>query len=255
MNREKAINQMLVVYAFLVVMLVSALVLAPRAYALDPTELEPAEGLEPGTIEIEQEVQYQETDDYQAESETSIEYELTEHSALKLTIPVEKEEGEDTEVEAGLRYKYVFNPNAERAPIVAASVEALVPIEGDGDCVDGEAGLYVSKALGGDDSKHQLHLNLLGHYENDAEAGERDMRYKAIAGYGYQATPKTSLVADVVREQLEDSGENANIVEFGVKHEFNDTFAASLGVGAGIGEESPDFTARAGFSLKFGSKR
>jgi hypothetical protein len=206
-------------------------------------------------VEVEQEVHYQDFDDRETESETSVEYEFNEHSSLKLSLPVEWEEHEDTEVTAGLRYKYAFNPHADRAPIVAVSIEPIFPLDGEGGGVDAEAGLYLSKAIGGMDGKHRLHLNLLGYYDNDAESDERDFRYMAIAGYSCQVTPKTSIVADFVREQLDDSGENANIVELGTKHEFNDTFAVALGAGAGLGEESPDFVAHAGFSFRFGRKR
>jgi len=226
-------------------------VFTPVSYALDPTGLEPAEAMEGKTFELEQEVSFRDYSDSEVESETSLEYEFNQRSALKLMVPVEWEEDEDTEVEVGLRYKLVFNPNAERAPILAASVEAIIPDDGG---VDGEVGLYLSKGVGGE-GKHQLHLNLLGYYDNDAESDERDFRYTAIAGYSCQVTEKTTLVFDVEREQLEESSENANIVELGVKHEINDTVAVALGVGAGIGEESPDFVARAGISFRFGPNR
>jgi len=231
--------------------LVWAVFFAPVTFALDPTELEPAEAMEGKTFELEQEVSFRDYSDSEVESETSLEYEFNQRSALKLTVPIEWEEDEDTEVDVGLRYKLVFNPNADRAPILAASIEAIVPDDGG---VDGELGIYLSKRVGGA-GEHQLHLNLLGYYDNDAESDERDFRYMAIVGYSCQVTTKTSLVVDVEREQLEDSSENAIIVELGVKHEFNDTVAVALGVGAGIGEESPDFTARAGISFRFGPNR
>ncbi|MCL4218502.1 MAG: hypothetical protein KJ052_16060, partial [Candidatus Hydrogenedentes bacterium] len=145
--------------------------------------------------------------------------------------------------------------DADSAPIAAVSIETLVPVSGEDNGVDVEAGLYLSKAVGGNDGKHQLHLNVLGYFDNAAESDERDLRYTAIAGYSCQVTPKTSLVADVVREQLDDHKENANILELGTKHEFNETVAGAIGVGAGLGEDSPDFTVHAGISFRFGSKR
>ncbi|MCC6696068.1 MAG: hypothetical protein IT365_10610 [Candidatus Hydrogenedentes bacterium] len=226
------------------------IIIVPFSYALDPTRIEPAEAMDGKTFELEQSVQFQNFDEKTTESETSLEYEFNKRSALKLTLPVEWEEDNDTEVEVGLRYKFVFNPDAERAPIVAASIEALAPVDGGGG-VDGELGLYLSKGIAGD-GKHQLHLNLMGYYDNDAESDERDLRYSVLAGYSCQVTPKTSLMAGVEREQLEDSDENSNIVELGMKHECNETVAVALGVGAGIGEESPDFTVRAGISFRFG---
>ena len=227
------------------------LLLAPISYALDPTGLEPAEAMEGRSFELEQSVLFQNSDDNATESETSLEYEFNERSALKLTVPVEWEEDEDTEVDIGLRYKFVFNPNAERTPIVAASIEALVPADGDDSGVDGELGLYLSKGIAAD-GKHTLHLNLLGYYDNGAESDEREFRYAVLAGYSCRVTPKTFLVVDVEREELEDSDENSNVVELGVKHECNESVAVALGVGAGLGEESPDFTAHAGISFRFG---
>lgn len=232
-----------------VLLALSVVLLMPRAYALDPTSLEPAEVMEGKTFELEQEVSYRDFRDSEVESETSLEYEINPRSALRLSVPVEWEEDEDAEVTFGLRYKFLLNPNAGRAPLIAASIEAIVPDDGDG--VDGELEFYVSKSVG-NEGKHGLHLNLIGYYDDDADSDERDFQLGAVAGYSYRITPKTDLVADVAWEQLEESGEESTVAEVGVKHDINDTVALALGVGAGIGSDSPDFVAHAGISFRFG---
>ena len=72
-----------------------------------------------------------------------------------------------------------------------------------------------------------------------------------MLGYTYQFSDSTRLILDLVREQAELEDENENFIEIGLTHQFTEAFSVAIGGGAGIGEESPDFIARAGFQLRF----
>ena len=66
--------------------------------------------------ELEEEALYQDFDEYQVNSETSLEYAFNRQLSLKLTVPVEWEEHSDTEYGGALRLKLLFNPDAVRPP-------------------------------------------------------------------------------------------------------------------------------------------
>ncbi len=249
--------------AILILVVAGAFIVAPSAHAVDPTELEPAEAFDPGVLTLELEGEYDKYNDYEAEAEANLEYAFSDKLGLRLHVPVEFEENEDTEFgDVGVRLKYVFNPDAGTAPIVALSGEVFAPTGDDSSGIGGEVMFTISKALGAEE-KNKLHLMLVGDYNNNDDDehdhwgdddGERDFYYEAVVGYSYDVSDQTTLVADFVRKQLETDGDNANIVEVGIKHDFNESFSGALGVGAGIGEESPDFTVRGGIEFRFGPK-
>ncbi|MFN7141083.1 MAG: hypothetical protein ACK4UN_17270, partial [Limisphaerales bacterium] len=75
--------------------------------------------------------------------------------------------------------------------------------------------------------------------------------YTAIIGYSRRLNADTLIVADFVREQERERGENSNIVEVGIRRQITPLTLIAIGLGAGIGEESPDFRATAGFQKSF----
>lgn len=234
--------------------LIAGLVLgAAAAHAVDPTSLEPAEVFTAKTGEVELEVGYADYDDSETEAELTVGYSFTPKWKLELEVPVEKEDGESTELgDVSLELTHTFNPDATKGPLVGVSLEVAAPTGDDSDGISPELKLHLAQPLGGAGSKHTLHLNLAEAYHASADDDERDFQYTAIAGYSYDVSESTTLVLDVVRMQLEDHGENANIIEAGVKHSFNDNVEVALGAGAGLGEESPDLTVHAGIGFRFG---
>ncbi len=240
-------------FLIVVALVLFPLALAPATHAVDPTELEPAEGFEAGALTLEQEFSYDKYDEYRADTETNLEYAFSEKFGIRLHAPVEFDEDDDTEFgNLGLRLRYIFNPEADSAPVVSLSGEAFFPTDEDSSGMGGELTLTLSKGIG--DGTNKIHGTLVGGYNNDSDDHARDFYYEALVGYSYDVSDKTTLVADFVRKQLDEHGENANIIELGIKHEFTDNFEAALGAGAGIGEESPDFTIHAGVEFKFNLK-
>ncbi|MBI4556133.1 MAG: hypothetical protein HY706_00995 [Candidatus Hydrogenedentes bacterium] len=250
-------------------LLVLGLVAAPAIYAIDPTELQPAGPLTPGTFEVQEKLKYDAYDDYEAEAETSVEYEVTRKLAVRLFGAVERGEKYDIEGDLKLRLKYVLNPDAERAPIAAVTLEGAFPVGHDNDGIDVDLRLRLTNRLSGENDRHAFHLTLSGKYVGDedvAHDGIRDIFRKdredarkflfmAVPGYTFDLTPQTTLVADVAYKQLAEKGADATLLELGVKHNLGKSTTLALGAGLGLGDDAPDWTARAGIQFRFGGKR
>lgn len=73
----------------------------------------------------------------------------------------------------------------------------------------------------------------------------------AILGYSRRLDADTILVADFVREQKREKNVEANIVEVGIRRQITPLTVLSFGLGAGTGDESPEFRATAGFQRSF----
>ena len=236
---------------------------ASGAFAIEPTELEPTEGMEAKGVEVEQKVVFEKSDAKVWTSETSVEYALTEQWAVELEVPYEFVEGGGDHVgDVGLSVEYVFNPGSESGLVAGVIAGAAFPTGDDSSGVDADLKLQLSKWNLGGSEKHGVHATLEGKYNNDAgsaekhllredESGERDFRYAAVLGYTYQATPSTRLVVDVVRKQLAEEDHNANLVEVGLTHKLSESTTVAVGAGIGVGEESPDYLARAGVQFRF----
>lgn len=251
--------------------LLAGSVAAPLASAIDPTEVQPAGPLEPGTWEVQEKLKYDDYERYEAESETSVEYEFTRRLALRLQVPVETEEEEGTEFgDLKLRLKYVLNPDAERAPFAAVTLEGAFPTGEDSEGVDVDLRLRLTKPLGGVDSKHALHLTLSEKYVGDEHIDDdhgfleslnlhdddsREFLFMAAGGYSYRVGSRTTLIGNAVFKQLEEDGRDAKLIEAGIKHDIGKSATLALGLGVGLDNESPDWTARAGIQFRFGGKR
>ncbi|MBX7255850.1 MAG: hypothetical protein K1Y02_05775 [Candidatus Hydrogenedentes bacterium] len=229
------------------------------AHAVDPTSLEPAEAFTPRTLELELETAYEKYEDAELELEATVGYAFSERWKLEAALPVEYEEGDGTEVgDASLKLIHTFNPDTEKWPLLGLSLKLAFPTGDHGDedhgGIDTELMFYAMQSLGGPDSKHQLHLNLGGTFVGGASDEERDFRYSALLGYSYALNERTTLVADFIREELEENGEDSNMLEVGVKRQVNDSVEVAAGAGIGLGEDSPDFMVKAGIGFKTGQK-
>lgn len=243
------------------------------AGAVEPTHLEPAEELTPHTFELEEELEYVDSDDSVFEAETEISYSLNRRLKIGLMAPFEHEDGEGTEFgDAGVFLEGVLNPDSPQRFLLGGELELQFPTGEDSDHVGGEIQLRMSKYLGEED-KNGLHANVFGYFNTEDEDDEHgyfnlfrrfrddedeygdDASFGAALGYTHAATANTTLVADVYYRQDYEGGDDAVMGELGVSHDFNDAFSAGIGVGAGLTSDSPDFEARIAFSFKFGGKR
>lgn len=144
---------------------------------------------------------------------------------------------------------YNFNRETAWLPAFAASVEAGPSIGPDAH--GGEMRLFgiASKTID-PQAWRRLHLNVAWFRTFDAGEEERRDRYRVALGYSQLLLPRTVLIADYLRETLEERGERAsNILEAGVRHLVAPGLTLGGALGAGIGRDSPRF--RAIFSVQF----
>ena len=98
-----------------------------------------------------------------------------------------------------------------------------------------------TKWLGPTDRSPRLHLNLTWYHLTQPSRDQRDDQLEMVLGYSQLVSRDTALVLDVVHGAKPERGANQTIVDVGLRHEISEGWAASLGAGAGIGQQSPAF--------------
>jgi len=153
--------------------------------------------------------------------------------------------------EVGVEFFYNFNNESLRLPAFAVSARADFPTGTRSRCVDSQFKFIATRSLGTSPKLQRLHLNLI--YRNNASPGadERSNRYSAIAGYSQCLGPDTLGILDYVRDQDRQKGVTFNIIEAGLRRQINPLTVISLGVGAGIGSQSPNLRLTAGVQKSF----
>lgn len=73
-----------------------------------------------------------------------------------------------------------------------------------------------------------------------AMTDEREDRYKAILGYSRRIAADCVILADFVREQDREENNESNLFEVGFRWQITPLTVISFGVGAGVGDESPE---------------
>lgn len=151
----------------------------------------------------------------------------------------------------GAEIFYNFNTESLKLPAFAASVSAATPTGRDSSGLDTSYKFIATKSLGYAEKLQRVHLNLT--YLNNASprADERSNGYAAVVGYSQRVGPQTIFLADYVREQEKERDVTSNIVEIGLRYQKTPLTVFSLGLGAGIGNQSPDFRATLGYQQSF----
>lgn len=85
----------------------------------------------------------------------------------------------------------------------------------------------------------QMHFNLDWGHNAQRQASERSDQYLYIAGLSYKFNDSGSLLFDILREELQNKGEESNVVELGTQYEIGSHYLLGLGGGMGFGDESP----------------
>ena len=171
---------------------------------------------------------------------------------LQATVQVPYSVGSGPEADKGVAAfgaLYNFNRETLWLPAFAAAVEAG-PAIGHG-AHGGEMRLFgiASKTID-PRSFRRLHLNAAWFRTFDPGEEERRNRYRVAVGYSQLLLPRTVLIADFLRESLEERGERAaNILEAGFRHLVAPGLTVGGALGTGIGRDSPRF--RAIFSVQY----
>lgn len=257
---------------------------AMTAHAIDPTNLKPAGEVGAGVVEIKQEAEYSKDDNDSGELSTDISYGVNRHFKIGVVIPFEYDEEEDTEFgDVGVYIKGILNPDNANHFYVGGEIELLAPTGEDSDNIGGEVQLRLSKYLDADET-HGVHLTLTGYYDTKDDEEEYARHYHLLfsprenlrhdllrrhffeaedtdqftfgtaLGYTYAIAPSTKLTLNGFFKEDYSGDDDALMAEVGLTHNFTDAWSGAIGVGIGLTDESPDFTAKAGLSYKFGGK-
>lgn len=161
------------------------------------------------------------------------------NTQLAITVPVllgsaDQTGSGDIQVDA----LYNFNTEGLSLPALSLGAQADFPTGEGRQGVDAQFKFLATKSIS--NRLARLHLNVIYARAGDPSPSERRNRYRAILGYSGRFGPDMILVADAVREQLREEGANSNVVELGLRRQMTPLIVLALGIGAGIGEESPD---------------
>ena len=145
---------------------------------------------------------------------------------------------------------YNFNQESLSLPAFALSGKLDIPTGEDSEGVDTTLKFIMTRTVD-DANLGRFHLNLEWGHNFSALDDERDDTFAIIPGYSFRLNTDTMIVADFIREWEMESGKESNIFEVGARYQLEPLTVLSLGVGAGIGDDSPDFRVAFGFQLSF----
>ncbi len=141
----------------------------------------------------------------------------------------------------GVELFYNFNQEGLYLPAAALAGKADFAVGDEPEGIDTTVKLILSKTIGRTARWHRVHLNADWMHNDDAAEDERTDYYKFIVGYDRLLNADTVLVLDYVREQEIEDNIDINLVEAGIRCQLTPLTVIAAGVGAGIGDDSPDF--------------
>jgi hypothetical protein len=241
---------------------VAAMAVAPRASASDvhdlqrnlPLEVEDTTPAEEGSLQFQTSARYEHTNDDQDRLtiEPQFQYGLLPHVHVELSYPVIAGDADRTgsgDVTAAVLYNFLQEENSRPAMAVKAQVELPTGVGSDG--LDTDLRFLLTKTLNENESQDRVHLNVGWIHNAAAASDERHNRFIGIVGYSRKLSDQTVFLADLVREQQEQEGLDSTILEAGFLHQLNDKVTLAAGIGAGLGEDSPDVRITIGVQYSF----
>jgi hypothetical protein len=182
-----------------------------------------------------------------------LEYGLFPNAQLEIEAPYEFGEAvEDNEFKTvGVELLYNLNQEGLYLPAIAVAGRADFAVGDEVDGTDTTAKLILSKTIGKSAMWNRLHLNAAWTRVDKPAEDERDDLYAFVVGYDRRISADAILILDYVRRQERERGHDINLVEAGMRYQCTPLTVVAWGVGAGIGEDSPDFRATIGFQHSF----
>ena len=181
-----------------------------------------------------------------------LEYGFARNWQARINVPFVLGSGNQTgSGDVGLELFYNFNTESLKLPAFALSARANLPTGRDASGVDTEFKFIATKSLGYAEKLQRVHLNLTYFANANRRNEERANRYAAVVGYSQRVGPDTILLADLVRQQELERGQTSNVFEIGLRRQLTPLKVISLGLGAGLDSDSPDFRATVGYQQSF----
>jgi hypothetical protein len=236
--------------------------MAPAARASDvhdlqrglPLEVEDTTTTEEGSFQVQASARYERTNEGedQLTVEPQLQYGLLPNLHVELSYPIiagDADRSGSGDVTAAVLYNFLQEENARPALAVKAQVELPTGVGSDG--VDTDLRLLLTKTINEGESQDRVHLNAGWMHNAAADSDERQNRFIGVIGYSRKLSDQTVFLADLVREQQEQEGLDSTILEAGVLHQLNEKTTLAAGIGAGLGEDSPDVRITVGLQYSF----
>jgi hypothetical protein len=149
-----------------------------------------------------------------------------------------------TREEAGsrnLRLRALYQVLSESGawPALAVSTRAELPTGLQSNGVDTRVKVLATKTIGPPSTLDRVHLNAAWLHNAGRQPGEREHYYSLVAGYTRVMGSKSLLVVDYVREQEQERGLTADLLEVGVRRLLGQHLVVGGGVGVGLDGNSP----------------
>lgn len=148
---------------------------------------------------------------------------------------------------------YNFNTENLWFPAVALKGGLEFPSGIDSSGVDTRLKLILTKTLSRSSFFHRIHFNFEWRHNNSPIPREREDRYIAVLGYQLRLGPNNQFIADIYRHQEINKDKVSNIIEVGLRHQWNPLTVLALGAGVGFTDQSPEIRGTLGIqrSLNF----
>lgn len=218
-----------------------------------PTVIEDAYPVAYRGREVQVGMRYDRTDDHEDRFviDPRIEVGFAPNWQAKLSVPFYLGSADRTDSgNVGLEMLYNFNTEGLVLPAFALAARADFPTGKNAAGVDTTLKGIITKSVS-QSGLDRVHLNLAWKHNAGARSEQRDDLYHLAFGYSRRIGADTVVIADFIREQELERKHEANIFELGVRRQITPLTVLSAGVGAGVGDESPDFRAMLGFQRSF----
>ena len=213
-----------------------------------PAEVEDAYPIALRGREFQTALRYERTDDHEDRFviDPRLEVGFAPNWEGKLSVPVYAGSADRTDSgNVGLETLYNFNTEGLVLPAFALSARADLPTGQEAAGIDTTLKFIATRTLF-KSLPDRVHLNVAWKHNAGARSEQRRDLYRIIIGYSRPLDADTVLVADFVREQEMERKHEANIFEVGLRRQITPLTVIAAGVGAGVGDESPDFRALLG---------
>jgi len=168
---------------------------------------------------------------------------------LNLTLPYTVGSGpQANQGDLGAGIFYNLNREGPWLPAFALAIDASTPV-GPGDRATELQLTGVATRSLDPRGVNRVHLNLTWTRRFAPSLDERTIGYRAAVGYSRLLNENAVLIVDLLRQRQEIGAHDSHIVEVGTRLRLSPGVTIGLGVGAGIGRDSPRFRALA--SLEF----